>query len=298
MAGRRAFVNSVGRGRVLCTTLGAPGWTRLDCRMSHARACRSLPTCPWRCLRSSIWPRNSSCVPNGRSSSTRPEVFCLRTRSATRVVARSTVLLVSGRCHGACARCFSFIRKEGLEHLGWLSPALALVAAVVFVGLGEHSEALWPLTSRWLNSSTLYLALAGASQWRARRLFSRALPRAGWGGNGGAFEHRHRRARRTGLCRVQTDAKRWHWKTWSYPRAFAWPVSVLDANGGPVWGRFAQFAPEALRPSAAGPVSSARSALVVTPGRHALPVLPTHPVVFASPSSMACREARSLPVAF
>src|SRR5207248_9327484 len=63
------------------------------------------------------------------------------------VVGRDTVLLVFGLFFLVLTvAAVALGRKRSLEHLGWLGPALALGAAVVFAGLGGWSRGAVPPT--------------------------------------------------------------------------------------------------------------------------------------------------------
>jgi hypothetical protein len=270
-----AFATQVGRGRVLFTTLGAAGWTRARLTSEPRSRMQEFPDLPVALLPFQYLADEFKLRPERPLLADEDLRTYVSDQISYKVVSRSAVLLVFGALFVALVlAAFSFIKKGGLEHLGWLSPALALVTAVVFIGLGERSRGAVPPT---VAVAQLIDVVPGATQAQASGILGAYQPSLGHAPvgaeNGGAFE-----LDTTGLegrvyARVQTDAKRWHWENLELPTGvrlapFQYSVPTGEQVGATV--RFgAEGAEGRLR---AGPFRQLEDALLVTPGRHALPV--------------------------
>lgn len=271
-----AFVTQVGRGRVLFTTLGARGWTRPRLATDARSRMQEFPDLPVALRPFQYLAEEFKLRPERPLLADEDLRSYVTDQISYKVVDRSTVLLVFGSLFaGLALATFVFLKRGGLEHLGWLSPALAMATGAVFIGLGEHSRGAVPPT---VAVAQLIDVVPGAAQAQASGILGAYQPTLGKAAvgaeEGGQFELDVTGLEGRVYARVQTDARRWHWENLELPAGVRLaPFQYSLPTNGPV-GATLRFGAEGVEGRVeAGPFRQLEDALLITPGRHALPVL-------------------------
>lgn len=208
----------VGRGRVLLTALGARGWIR-------AR----LPTDPW--------PADTGAVRIPVATEALRDLalkFCERpaSQSASRaaneavmeqigyaVVSRHVIVMVLGGFCVSLGVCGFWLARIGrLERLGWIAPALAVLAACVLGVIGREARTAVPASV-----AVAQVAEADPDVDEVRISGSMALyepdatsPRLG-AERGGVFSMDTDGLEGSTRRMVWTDFDQWHWENLSLP---------------------------------------------------------------------------------
>jgi hypothetical protein len=206
-----AFWRPIGRGRVVFTTVGAQAWIRRATarrmrwepeRMTDYEPIPQLDELPLIQLRT---------PPLGR-----PDVFrdYLSQRIGYRIASRRPVSAILGLfCAGLLLSGVALARGRRLEHLAWIAPCLALLAAMPLAGLGWRSQRAVPAT---VGQAQFLEVAEGADQITASGLlacYDPAPATAGAGARqGGVFEPEDTPAAGTTRRMVWTDLDQWHWE--------------------------------------------------------------------------------------
>lgn len=270
-----AFAAQIGRGRVLFTALGPRGWVRPRADSEPRSRMKEFPNLPV-ALRPFQYLAEEFQLQSDRALLGDDD---LRTYAKDQisytVVSRTMVLLVFGILFAVLAMAAVVFSRRGLlEHLGWLGPAVALGTACIFVGLGERSRGAVPPT----------VAMAQVVQIAARAeapqvtgylgAYHPNLDQATIGAQeGGQFDLDMIGLEGRTHARVQTDATRWHWENLEFPAGLRLaPFQYQFANNKPI-AAIIRFGPGgALGQMNAESFRELEDPLLITPGRHALPV--------------------------
>jgi hypothetical protein len=214
-----AFLMDVGRGRVLFTALGARGWMRPRTARDRPSPYRDFPRLPvallpFEFLAAELHPRPE------RPAFTADD---LRTHVTEQigyaVVGRNAVLLIFSLFFLVLTFAATVLgRGSGLEHLGWVGPALALGAAALFVGLAARSRAAVPPTVAVVQ---VVDALPGLNEVQTAGFLAVYQPTSDTSAvgaeQGGGFDLDFAGLEGRVLRRVQTDFDRWHWENLDLP---------------------------------------------------------------------------------
>lgn len=271
-----AFLTEVGRGRVLFTTLGARAWTRERQAKDPPSNYQDFPTVPVALVPLQFLGQEILMKQEKPLFSTDDLKPFVTSQIGYQVVSRGMVLLVFGLLFlGMVLASFVLIKKGGLEHLGWLGPALAFATAGAFFVLGEHSRSAVPPT---IAVAQIVDAEPGTDDAQATGLmavYQPGLEPATVIGakNGGQFE-----LDTTGLegrvhSRMQTDVNSWQWDNLELPvgvrlAPFKYTIPVHEPMSATV-----RFGPQGMEGRvASGPFRPLEDALLTYPGQHAMPV--------------------------
>lgn len=270
-----AFLKEVGRGRVLFTTLGPRGWMRERTARDPKPRYTEFPRLPvslvpFEFLAAELHPSPER--PAFTENELRDSVLGQISYS---VVGRSTLLGVFGLLFVALAVAAVVLgRKRGLEHLGWLGPALALGAAGVFLGLGQMSRTALPPT---VATTQIVEAVPGLDEVQTSgflALYQPSLSTLPIGAEqGGTFELDLAGLEGRVYRRIQTDLDRWHWENLELPAGVrAGSFRKLLRTAAPVEATV-RFGPNGLEGRvASGPFEQLEDALLSTPGHHPLAI--------------------------
>ncbi len=283
-----AFWRPVGRGRVVFTTLGAQAWicrataqrTRWDPeRMTDFEPKPVLEELPL------IQARTP---PLGR-----PELFrdYLAERIGYRIASRGPVSAILGLfCAGLLLAGVVLARRRRLEHLAWISPGLALLAAVPLAGLGWRSQRTIPAT---VGQAQFLEVAEGADQVTASGLlacYDPAPAMAAAGARlGGVFEPEATPETRTTRRMVWTDLDQWHWENLRLTAGlrmapFHWSSDLperLEVRG--------TFAAEGFVAHWTGKTLALADAVLAVPGQPCLAVRAEGPRLLARPGDVLAR---------
>jgi hypothetical protein len=266
----------VGKGKVIFTMLGASAWmlprTKADPPSNfHEFPALPVPTIAFQFVSDELLVRRSE-----------REVLAddaLRSfvvdQISYQVINRRLVLFVFGSLFlGLTAIAVVLSRKTLLEHLGWIGPCFALMATLVFVVMGTKSREAVPPTVAVLQ---LVNAVPGVNAVPAagsigvyQSELSESTPGATQGGEFNldlaGFERRI-------VTRLQDDIDRWHFEKLEFPsgvRTGTFQYTVPTEQPIDAWVRFGKQGIEGR--VASGPFQNLEDAVLVTPGRHVLPV--------------------------
>jgi hypothetical protein len=267
-----AFLTEVGHGRVLFTTLGARGWMRPRTVNDPQSTYREFPRLPVASLPFDFLTGELEPQPD-RLSFTPDDLRPFVTEQISyKVVGRDTVLLVFGLFFLVLSvATFALGRRGSLAHLGWLGPTLALVAAAIFVGLGERSRGAVPPT---LAVAQIALAAPGLDEVPLTGFLAVYQPSGGTASvgaeQGGQFELEMAGLEGRAHRRVQTDLDRWHWENLDLPAGVRMgPFRHTVRTREPLSARV-RFGPEGLEGQvASGPFRQLEDLLLWTPEQHA-----------------------------
>jgi hypothetical protein len=189
------------------------------------------------------------------------------------VVGRGTVgLIFGGFLLAALALGMALRRSRRPELVGWLAPAAAVGAAVVFVVLGEASRRAAPPT---VAVAQLVHAVAGREEAAVHGLLAVYRPNSGpaevGAGRGGLFELDMTAVEGQTRRLVMTDLGAWHWENLALPAGVRFaPFHHTVATGEPL-AAVARFGPEGLQGKlTTGPFRNAGDAIVVAAGGRSL----------------------------
>ncbi|MBO0696753.1 MAG: hypothetical protein J2P46_00025 [Zavarzinella sp.] len=270
-----AFLKEVGRGRVLFTTLGARGWMRERTARDPKPRYREFPglpvaLVPFDFLVSEIHPgpEREAISPDRLHGSVAREI-------SYSVADRGTVLWVFGALLVALAgAAVALARKGWLEHLGWLGPGLAIVAAGAFVAIGQRSRSAVPPT---VAVTQIVEAVPGLDEVQAEGYLAGYQPSVAaatvGADRGGTFDLDMTGLEGRAHRRVQQDQDRWHWENLELPtgvRAGPFRKSIRTAAPVEAVGRFGPTGLEGRVNS--GPFGDLEDALISAPGRHTVAV--------------------------
>jgi hypothetical protein len=269
------FTRSLGRGKVVFTTLGARGWYRPRER-GQGPGERSDPPSPYEnfpLLPVPLEPLGElgnvlALPPDGEGF--RPDALAplLNEEIGYSIVSRpSAAVVLAGFLLAMLVLGIALRRGGRLEWLGWLGPGLALASAGVFVVLGEVSRRAVPPT---VAVGQIVEAGPDGREAAMRGLLAVYRPDSGTAPlaaeQGGFFEMDT--AGLTGQTRrlVLTDIDEWHWENMDLPAgvrlaSFRWNVPLQQPISA-----VARFGPEGIEGKlSAGPFEDLADALVVLP---------------------------------
>lgn len=262
------FTRSIGRGKVMISTLGPRGWF-------HERSNRdpkspypnftSFPV-PESPLNDLAWElHHQTSGPPLAVESFQP---LLTEEIGYSVVGRSLVVLVfGGFLLAVLALGIGLRRSRRPELVGWLAPAAALATASIFVVAGETSRRTVPPT---VAVAQVVHAVSGKEEASIHGLMAVYRPDSGaaeLGATRGGFldlnaEGLEGQTRR----RVVTDLYAWHWENLALPagmRLARFQTAVTTAK--PI-AALARFGPEGIEGRLeAGPLQELSDALLATP---------------------------------
>jgi hypothetical protein len=201
------FIRSVGRGKVLFTTLGPRGWIRYPDPASVAAA-----TPPLEAIVSEMQPAPD---PFDIEAFRQP----LGEEIGYSIIGRSAVGLIFAGFILATATLGIWLRKSSRrELLGWVGPVAALGAASAFVALGESSRRAVPAT---VAVAQIVEAIPGMNEGAIHGMLAAYQPDSGpakAGATGGGFFHLDM-AGLEGQTRrlILTDQGSWHWEDLALP---------------------------------------------------------------------------------
>ena len=271
-----AFVTEVGRGRVLFTTLGARGWMRDRVAGDPRSKYQDLPTLP-------IGLVPADYVAQQMLFATERPLFTdddlspyVSSQISYQVVSRTSVLAVFAILFVVLtAAAFLFYRQHLLEQMGWLAPALALMAAGVFFWLGVRSRSAVPPT---LAVAQTVVTEPGTGQAQASGLLGVFQPglepsETIGGSDGGHFEIDNKGFEGQVRARIQTDLQHWFWDHLELPTGVRQAEFQYTARMPEKLSAILRFGPDGVEGHVdAGPFKQMEDALLTSPGRHALPV--------------------------
>jgi hypothetical protein len=242
------FSRSVGRGKVIFSTLGSAGWTRPRTARDPAAPFKEhsgvpVPLQALEAVAEELRPAEAPGLAEAEAVRK-----ALADEIGYGVVGRGTVGLVfAAFLLAALSLGFGLRRWGRAEWLGWLGPAVALGAAGAFVLVGEASRRATPTT---VAVAQVITVLPGTREAPAQGLLAVYRPDSGLAemgaSQGGNFEPDP--AGLAGHIRRQvlTDMDAWHWEGLSLPAGVRFApfqfTSVLDEPASAV----AHFGPEGL----------------------------------------------------
>jgi hypothetical protein len=268
-----SFARVVGRGRVVFTTLGPRGWYRQRTARDARSRYEHFPDNPVALdplveLGVRLHPKNEppGAPPEELRGMVLQEVgYSVVGRWTAAAVFVGFLLIVLGL--GLALR-----RSRRRELVGWLGPAAAVVAAVVFVALGESSRRSVPPTVACV---AVVEAVPGSGEAAAYGVAAVYRPHSGpvplrtdrgatLDLDAGGLEGQTR-------LRVVTDLDRWHWEGLSLPAGIRTGPFRATIRGN--LSAVARFGPDGLTGRFdAGPFRAPADGLVVTPARSPLAV--------------------------
>jgi len=268
------FTRSVGRGKVMFTTLGPRGWYRPRTTTEEVAAFPTFPNTPVPLLQ--LVQLAEELHPAKDEKAFRLEEFqaMLAEEIGYAVVSRGSVLAVFGAFLLAALALGVVLRKARRpELLGWLGPAAALGAAVAFFAVGEWSRRSAAAT---VSVAQVVDAVAGQEEVTARGLLAVYRPVEGPARigvtQGGFFEldmagiEKERRL-------ILTDVDAWHWENLDLPAGVRLaPFRVNFPLQEPLRAR-ARFGPGGVEGQlVAGPFQELADAILTTPNGRNLAV--------------------------
>jgi hypothetical protein len=269
-----SFTRSVGRGRVLFTTLAARGWHRPRTAREPRSQFEHFPDLPVALTPLEELARELE--PQARGGDFRPDDLqaLLTDEIGYSVIGRGTLGLVFGAFLLALVAATVGLRgSHRAELAGWIGPTAAFAAAGLLVGLGEASRRAVPPT---VALAAEVDAAPGTGEATVGGLLAVYRPDSGaapLGSTAGGLiepdatglEGRTRR-------RVITDVDSWHWEDLSLPAGARLGQFRYTARPGPLTAR-AGFGPDGVVGRlAAGPYADPADALLLTAAREPVAV--------------------------
>ncbi len=268
-----ALVRTVGRGRVLVTTLGARAWTRPRTAAdgpSPDERFRDLPVPlpPVAELASALAPETSPF----RMAAFEP---LLGDEIGYEVVGPGPAALVFGAfLLTALGLGIGLRRSRRPELAGWVGPVAALPAAAVFFALGEASRRAVPPT---VAVTQLVDVVPGSTEQPVRGLLALYRPDAGpapiSSDRGGRLELDQAGLSGQNRRLVMTDLGAWHWENLALPAGVRTGTFEFTARTDPPPSAVGRFGPDGLEGRLApGPFRGLADALLSTPTRRPVAV--------------------------
>ncbi len=266
----------VGKGKVIFTMLGASAWMLPRTRTDPPSKYHDFPALPvatiaFQFVGDQLLVRKSSRPVLGDEAM---RAFVID-QISYQVIDRQWVLLVFGSLFlGLTAGVVLLKRKTLLEHLGWIGPCLALIASLAFILMGTKSRGAVPPTVAMLQ---LVDAVPGADTAPAAGsigIYEPGMNEITPGATrGGEFDLDLGGLEKRIVTRMQDDIDRWHFQKLDLPsgvRAGHFQYAVPTEQPMDVSIGFGTTGLEGR--IAAGPFQNLEDALLLTPGRHVLPV--------------------------
>lgn len=269
------FTRAVGKGEVVFTTLGARGWYRQRTVRDKPSPYIDVPFLP--IPGDALSDVALELHPSERVEPISEEAFApmLTEEIGYSVIGRGSVaLILSLFLVGALGLGLMLRKAHRPELLGWLGPAAAVIAAAVFVLIGEASRRTVPPT---LAAAQIVDAVSGKDEASARGLLEVYRPQSGAFDSGtdkGGFfdldmEGLDGQSRRF----LVTDMGAWHWDNLELPAGVRRaPFRTTIITKRPIEAA-AHFGPNGLEGKlAAGPFHDLSDALLRTPNGRSLAV--------------------------
>ncbi|HEV3437975.1 MAG TPA: hypothetical protein VG122_11475 [Gemmata sp.] len=269
-----SFTRTVGRGRILFTTLGARGWYRP--RTAHEPRSRfehfpdqPVSLNPLAELAVRFQPHEN---PQGLPTDALRDM--LMQEVGYSVVTRRTAATIFGVFLLALLGLGIGLRRSRRpELLGWLAPAAAVGAAAVFLGLGEASRSAAPPT---IGIAEIVDAFPGSREAAAAGVFAVYRPNSGpvplMTDQGGMLDFDHSGFEGQNRQRIMTDQDAWHWENLNLPagiRTGSFRSTIRATRLSAV----ARFGPNGLDGwLTTEPFHGPTDGLIITAGGQALPI--------------------------
>jgi hypothetical protein len=267
------FTRQVGRGKVLCTTLGPRAWFRPRKRGDPPSPYQNFPTIPMpgellEQVAGELFPEETPM---------RMEAFRepLAEEVGYAVPGRGTMGLVFGGFLLAALALGAVLRRSRRpEWAGWLGPIAAVGAAGVFLVLGGLSRRAAPAT---LAVAQVVDVVPGTEEAAVRGMLAMYHPDSGrvqaGAARGGFFKLDMAGTEGQTRRLVLTDQGAWHWEDLALPAGLRFaPLACSVATGEPV-AAVARFGPKGLKGRvAAGPFRDLADALLHPPSGRNLAV--------------------------
>ena len=266
-----SFFFPVGRGRVLCTTVGPRAWIRPRGPQD------SKPT---DVLRDSSYVANDLLTeiafeflgqpPEPRALKSSDFQSFVAEQIGYRIVSRSVVLLVLGSfCSALIAIGFWLAYRDQLSHLGWLGPLVATGTTALLVLLGSWSRNAVPSTNAVAQLAEISREADDLQLTGLIALYQQQETSSPGGAqNGGVFlpDMSGQEGKTSRL--VWSDLKAWQWENLTLPAGLRMaPFSYSGKLAQPISAR-ATFGPTGLVGTLeAGPFQELADALIVMPGQ-------------------------------
>ncbi|MDH3717196.1 MAG: hypothetical protein OES79_03655 [Planctomycetota bacterium] len=268
-----SFWQRIGRGRVLFTTLAARGWTRLrrkDDLQATVSSSGAVATEPLFHLGEEFLFGESA--PPFRSEQLVPYVS---EQIGYKIAARHRIGLVLGLFCVSLVACGMVLwRCDQLEHLGWIGPVAAVIAAGLLLGMGRASRTQFPAT---VASGQLVEVTAGTEDLAMTGLMALYFPEGSQGAlavqRGGVFEPDMANREGKTIRMIWTDLDRWRWENLQLPAGMHLAPFRRDSKIAAPVQAVATFGPNGLQGSiSAGPFEDLADAIITTPTRSQLAV--------------------------
>jgi len=262
------FTRTIGRGKVVLSTLGARGWFRERTKRDPPSPYLHLPSfpIPTAPLEDLSWELHHQ--PNAPSLADEAFQPLLTEEIGYTIVGRDVVMLVFGVfLLTLLALGILLQRSQRPERLGWLAPAAALAATSIFVVLGETSRRVAPPT---VAVAQVVEAVGGKEEAAIHGLMAMYRPDSGpvelGVTRGGFFEMNMEGLEGQTRRLVLADLDAWHWENLALPAGVRLaPFRATVSTQGPIVAR-ARFGPEGIEGRVqAGPFEELEDLLLATP---------------------------------
>lgn len=206
-----AFVRNVGRGQVVFTTVGAKAWVRRSGpnggrwdphRSTDYEPIEQLQELPIVLGRRRMALESAKVIPH------------LTEQIGYRIVSRTRVsVILAAFCVGLFVAGLVLARRRHLEHMGWIAPAFALLAAVPLIWLGIQSQQTVPPT---IGQVQLVEVADVADQITTTGVMALYRPKSDFASlgarEGGVLLPDAAAVQNTTRRMVWTDMDQWHWE--------------------------------------------------------------------------------------
>jgi hypothetical protein len=261
------FTRTVGRGKIIFTTLGPRGWFRSRTVADGPSPYPSHPKLPAPLPHLVILAEEflSESEDPVRIEDIRP---ALQDEIGYTIIDRGTVALVfAGFLVGALALGLVVLRWQRLQLMGWLAPAAALGIAGAFFALGERSRQAAEPT---LAVAQIVDAVSGQEEASIHGLLAAYRPDAGpaevGAAQGGRFDLDMSGIEGQTRRYLRTDMDAWHWDKLTLPAGTRVAAFQYTAATRQPIRAVAQLGPDGLRGQLrAGPFRNLSDALLSAP---------------------------------
>jgi hypothetical protein len=241
------FTRSVGRGKVVFTTLGPRGWHRprtwQDSNSPYA-SFQSLPV-----------PHGSLVLLADAARSARAEAYpaeALQSMLAQdigyEVIGRGTVAIIFGLFLGGGLALWALFRRTGRVQLaGWMGPAWALAATLALFGLGQWSRRAAPPAIAF---AQVVHAVDGTNEAAVNGVLAVYRPSSGTAhlgaDDGGVFDLDMAGIEGQARRLIMTDLDAWHWENLALPAGVRFAPLQFTAHTAKPLKAVAHFGPAGL----------------------------------------------------
>jgi hypothetical protein len=269
-----SFVREMGRGKVLFTTIGARAWFRPRTSEDPRSPFSAYPDLPVPLRALSELPRK---LPPGEAKTLDVEAleplvsseigYTVPSRGTAGVIFGAFLLVVVGLGLG-------LRQSRWPELVGWLAPVAAVVAAAVFLALGEASRRAVPPT---LTVAEIVHVAPGTRDQAAVGMLALYRPDAGpvpaASTAGGMVELDTAGIQGQTRRRVVTDTDSWHWENLALPAGLRLGRFRATVQRGEPLAAVVQFGPAGLTGRVTGgSYRELADAIISTPTRHPIAV--------------------------